>query len=573
MTATAEPTTDSGALSHRQVMAILSGLLIGMFLASLDQTVVSTAIRTIGDELHGLSIQAWVTTAFLITSTIATPLYGKLSDIYGRKPLYLFAISTFILGSALCGLANSMYMLAAFRAVQGIGAGGLISLALAIIGDVIPPRERARYQGYFMGVFGASSVLGPVIGGFFAGQATLLGISGWRWIFYVNVPIGIVALGVVYRRLNLIHYRQNHRIDWWGAAALILGLVPLLIVAEQGREWGWGSPAALACYLLGVAGVVAFLRIEGILGNEALLPLRLFRIRNFSVGSALSFVAGAGMFGGITCVPLYLQIVRGASPTKSGLLMTPLVIGIILATFAAGQLTSRTGRYKILPVIGGFLVVIGMSLMATIGSDTAYWAIDIFMALFGGGIGLLMQATSLTMQTAVDARDMGVATSSSNFFRSVGGTLGAAVFLSVLFTRAAHEIPSEYAKAQGTDAFKAAAAAHPDQIKAVTSGATSLNDTSFLNSLTAVIKRPFLDGFSNALDLVFLIVAVVLVLTIALAIAIKEIPLRLVSGQQARAAEEQAAAAKGAEDAGRATHDSDVAGAVALESGSPGRSG
>ena len=228
----APPATPSGELTHKQILTILSGLMLGMFLASLDQMIVSTAIRTIGDDLHGLSAQAWVTTAFLITSTIATPLYGKLSDIYGRKPLFLFAISVFIAGSALCGLSTSMYMLAGFRAFQGIGAGGLMSLAFAIIGDIIPPRERARYQGYFMAVFATSSVLGPVVGGFLAGTGHIFGISGWRYIFYINVPIGIAALVVVTKVLHVDHHRQDHRIDWWGAISLIVGLVPLLIVAE-----------------------------------------------------------------------------------------------------------------------------------------------------------------------------------------------------------------------------------------------------------------------------------------------------------------------------------------------------
>src|SRR5579875_2012226 len=225
-TATPPATSESGELSHRQILTILSGLMLGMFLAALDQTIVSTAIRTIGDDLNGLSAQAWVTTAFLITSTITTPLYGKLSDIYGRKPLFLIAITVFVAGSALCGLSTSMYMLAGFRAFQGIGAGGLFSLALAIIGDIIPPRERARYQGYFMAVFGTSSVLGPVIGGFLAGQASIFGISGWRYIFYINVPIGIAALVVVSKVLHVEREKRDHRIDWGGAFALVVGVVP-----------------------------------------------------------------------------------------------------------------------------------------------------------------------------------------------------------------------------------------------------------------------------------------------------------------------------------------------------------
>jgi len=316
-----------GGFSHRQTVMILIGLMMGMFLAALDQTVVSTAIRTIADDLNGFSLQAWATTAFLITSTISTPLYGKLSDIYGRKPFFLFAISIFIAGSALCGLSRSMYELAAFRAIQGIGAGGLFSMALAIIGDVVPPRQRARYQGYFLAVFGTSSVLGPVLGGLFAGADTILGVSGWRWIFYINVPVGLAALVVVNRVLHIPHTRRDHRIDWQGAVALVIGLVPLLIVAEQGREWGWSSTRSIVCYVIGVVGLVLFYLAERMCKDDALIPLRLFRGRTFTVATMSSVIVGMGMFGAILVLPLYLQIVKGYSPTGAGLATLPLVLG------------------------------------------------------------------------------------------------------------------------------------------------------------------------------------------------------------------------------------------------------
>src|SRR5665648_292251 len=251
------------SMTHRQILTILGGLMMGMFLAALDQTIVATAIRTIGDDLHGLSLQAWVTTAYLITSTIATPLYGKLSDIYGRKPLYLISIALFLFGSLLSGTATSMYQLAGYRAVQGLGGGGLMSLAITILGDLLSPRERAKYQAYILAVFGTSSVLGPIIGGFFAGVPSVLGITGWRWIFLVNVPLGVAGFFVIWRVLHLppLH-RVTHRIDWPGALALPGGLVPLLLVAEQGRRWGWGSPRALACYGAGVVGLALFLLAE-----------------------------------------------------------------------------------------------------------------------------------------------------------------------------------------------------------------------------------------------------------------------------------------------------------------------
>ena len=321
----ATPASSGGGLSHRQILTILSGLMLGMFLAALDQTIVSTSIRTIADDLHGLSQQAWATTAYLITSTIATPLYGKLSDLHGRKPYFLGAITVFIVGSAACTFSTSMTELAAFRALQGIGAGGLMSLALAIIGDIVPPRERARYQGYMLATFATSSVAGPLIGGFLAGQDSILGVVGWRWVFLVNVPIGIIALFVVAKVLNIPHTRRDRRIDWWGAFTIALGVVPLLLVAEQGREWGWDSTRSLACYGIGVVGIISWILVERRMGDDALIPMRLFRNAIFSKTSLLSVLIGAGMFGGMLMIPQYLQIVKGASPTKSGLEMLPLM--------------------------------------------------------------------------------------------------------------------------------------------------------------------------------------------------------------------------------------------------------
>jgi EmrB/QacA subfamily drug resistance transporter len=512
---------------------------------------VSTAIRTIGDDLHGLAAQAWVTTAFLITSTIATPLYGKLSDIYGRKPLFLFAISVFVLGSALCGLSTSMYMLAGFRAFQGIGAGGLMSLAFAIIGDIIPPRERARYQGYFMAVFATSSVLGPVVGGFLAGSADIFGIPGWRYIFYINVPIGIAALVVVTKVLHIEHHRHDHRIDWWGAVSLIVGLVPLLIVAEQGQSWGWGSGAAFACYVVGVLGLIAFVWVQSRMGDEALIPLRLFRTGVFAVGSAQSFVIGIGMFGGMMSIPLYLQIVKGASPTKAGLLVLPMVAGMMIASLASGQATARTGRYKIFPVVGSALLIVGLGLMSTVSADTSLVHTDLFMVVFGAGLGLSMQSIVLAMQNAVPPKDMGVATSTTTFFRQVGGTLGAAVFLSILFSTAGTKIATAYDKAGRTRAFQDAVRSHPADFHKLQTQ-KSLNDTDFLHGLNKVLAHPFLVGFSNAMDLVFVVGACVLVLAFVLSLMLKEVPLRMVSGLQAA---REAAAAAGQPDAGGATHE------------------
>lgn len=549
-TAAAAPAAGApSAFTHRQIMTILSGLMLGLFLAALDQTVVSTAIRTIADDLQGYSLQAWATTAFLITSTIATPLYGKLSDIYGRKPFYLFAIGIFVVGSALCAFAWSMYSLAAFRAVQGIGAGGLMSLAFAILGDIVPPRERSRYQGFFMAVFGSSSVLGPVVGGLLAGQDQLLGMSGWRWIFLVNAPLGVAAFLVVARVLHIPHVRRDHRIDWWGAAALVAALVPLLIVAEQGREWGWTSTGSIACYVIGALGIAAFVVAERVMKDEALLPPRMFGERTFSVGIVSSFIVGMGMFGGMLLLPQYLQVVKGSSPTVAGLQTLPLVLGIMTAAAVSGRITSRTGRYKVFPVVGTAVLAVALGLFSLVGADTPLVATMAIMLLFGMGLGLNMQSVILAVQNAVSPRDMGVATSSVTFFRQMGGTLGAAVFLSLLFSIVVGRIATAFTEAQGTAEFQRALAANPDQaqtLAGVTSGGGSLNDTSFLNGLDDALAHPFRVGFSSAMDTIFVIAAGVMVIGFLVTIFLPEKPLRTTAGVQARAEEAGPAPADGA---------------------------
>ncbi|MGY1855342.1 MDR family MFS transporter [Modestobacter sp. SYSU DS0290] len=519
----------AGVFTHRQIMTIMGGLLLGMFLAALDQTVVSTAIRTIADDLNGYDLQAWATTAFLITSTITTPLYGKLSDMYGRRPFYLFAIAVFVVGSALCGLADTMYQLAAYRAVQGVGAGGLMSLALAIIADIVPPRERSKYQGYFMAVFGTSSVLGPVIGGFLSGQSSILGITGWRWIFYVNVPLGALALVVVFRVLHLPHTRRDHRIDWPGALALVLFLVPLLIVAEQGRTWGWGSTGALTCYALAAVGFVLFVLAERAYRDDALLPLRMFANRTFAVSSLSSIVLGAGMFGGILLLPQYLQIVQGSSPTEAGLEMIPLVLGIMAGSVIAGQVIARTGKYKLFPLVGVvFIVTALVSLSFIVGADTSVLVMFPFMTLMGLGLGFNFQPVILAVQNAVSPREIGVATSSVTFFRQMGGTLGTAVFLSVLFTRLPTDIGS---------AVSDAAAADPElapQLQAAAGNATDLSDTSFIQQLPSAVAQPFKTGFSDSIDLVFLIAAGVVALGFFVLLFLPQLALRTQSGIQAQ---------------------------------------
>nr|WP_221381180.1 MDR family MFS transporter [Actinoplanes polyasparticus] len=533
----AAPARASTEFTHRQILTILGGLMMGMFLAALDQTIMATATRTIADDLHGFDIQAWATTAFLITSTISTPLYGKLSDLYGRRPFFLFAIGIFVVGSFLCGLSQNMYELAAFRAIQGVGAGGLMSLALAIIGDIVPPRERAKYQGYFLAVFGTASVLGPILGGFFAGADSILWVDGWRWVFYLNVPIGIAAMVVVARVLHLPHQRVDHRIDWPGAVALIVGLVPLLTIAEQGRTWGWDSGRAFLCYIIGAIGLVAFVLAERAYGDEALLPIRLFRNRTIAVGATSSTILGMAMFGGLMTVPLYLQIVKGSSATAAGLQMIPFVFGIMSGSIISGQLIARTGRYRIFPIIGSTLMVASLALFATIGADTPLWRVMLIMVLMGLGLGGNMQPMITAVQNAVSPREIGVATSSVTFFRSMGGTLGTAVFLSVLFNVLPGKISSAFQQAERTPEFQQALAANPAQAQTLqqATGGDALSDTSFLNRLSDVVAHPFKVGFSDGIQVVFLLALAVMVIGLIVVFFLPEIPLSMRSAQQQRA--------------------------------------
>jgi len=557
-----------GPLSHKQILTIMAGLMMGMFLAALDQTIVSSAMRVIADDLHDLSGQAWVVTAYLITSTIVTPLYGKLSDIYGRKRFFTAAIVIFVFGSILSAFATSMPMLAGFRAVQGLGAGGLFSLALAIIGDIVPPRERAKYQGYFLAVFGTSSVLGPVVGGFFASQSEILGIAGWRWVFLVNVPIGIAALLVVNRTLQLRHTRLDHRIDFGGAAALTVGLVPLLLVAEQGREWGWGSERSLLSFGIGLIGLIAFILVERAMGAEALLPLSLFRNKTVGVSSIASVVLGMGMFGGLASLPLYLQIVKGATPTSAGLMLLPMTLGMMGGSIISGQLISRTGRYRQFPIIGCGLLVASLFGFHYVAADTPLWQTMIVMLFFGLGLGFNMQPLTLAVQNAVSPRDIGVATSSATFTRQIGGTLGVAVFLSILFSVVPDRIQTAFAKVAPTAEFQAALKnprsptgnnqANTDFIHSLqqsqsgggTGGALNpLSDSSFIQQLDPRLAKPFLIGFSQAMDLVFLIGSGVMVIAFIVVWFLPHVELRSGSAYDSRGKSDAAEAAEAAVEA------------------------
>lgn len=535
-------------MTHREIVLVLLGLAFGMFLASLDQTVVGTAMRTIADDLNGLSQQAWVTTSYLIVSTVVTPIAGKLSDIFGRRPIYIISIGIFLAGSLLSGLAQSMIELAGYRAVQGIGAGGLMSLAFTIVADIVAPRERARYQGLFIAVFGSSSVLGPLIGGFFADAPDILGITGWRWVFLVNLPIGAIALFMVWKFLHIPQFRQNHRIDWWGVVTVIAAVTPLLLVAENGREWGWTSTESLLCYAVGIAGIVAFIVVERRMGEAALIPLVLFRSVTYTQFTVLGVLVGFAMFGAMMTIPLFLQLVVGSSPTESGIQMLPMVFGMMLATGAGGAVISKTGQYKWLPVVGTGLMFAAFLWLSQISGTSGYGFIVVGMILVGLGLGLLMQTLSIASQNAVEARHIGVATSGSTFFRQIGGTLGTAVLFSVLFGRIPEALAEIFGRSETVtslmtamkDPAVASNPANADIIALLSKGASdpsavadSLSgDTSFLTGADSVLTAPFIEGFAVAAQSVYSVAVIIAGLAFLMSWFIKSEPLRDKSAMQ-----------------------------------------
>ncbi|CAN5165610.1 MDR family MFS transporter [soil metagenome] len=549
-----------GVMTHRQILFVIFGLMAGMFLSSLDQTIVGTSMRTIADDLDGLSLQAWVTTAYLITSTIATPIYGKLSDIFGRRPLFIIAIVIFLVGSVAAGFADSMYQLAIFRALQGLGAGGLMALPLAIMGDILAPRERAKYQGYFLAVFGISSVIGPLIGGLLSGPPEILFVTGWRWVFLINLPIGLIALAIVLRFLHIPHTRRAVRIDWWGAATVVVALVPLLLVAEKGRDWGWDSGYAITCYIVGALGVAAFIVSEKLMGDDALIPLKLFKNATFSMATVLGVLVGFGMFGAMMTIPLYLQLVLGATPTESGFLMLPMILGLMIASITSGQVIARTGKYSIFPKLGTAFMATGFLWLTFLTADRPVIWMMVGMFLIGLGLGQMMQTLTLASQNSVGPRDIGVATSSSTFFRQIGGTLGVAVLFSVLFTRIPETIKAAFESKSVKDGIAAATTdptvlADPKNAQILelyqdpTALGTALDgDTSFLNSADSRLAAPFLDGFNNATVTVYWVALVVVLVAFVLSFFLKTPPLRAKSALQENSDNEaiiaQAAAAE-----------------------------
>lgn len=409
--------------------------MLGMLLASLDQTVVATAMPTIVGELGGLDHLSWVITAYLLTSTATVPLYGKLSDIFGRKVMFQGAILVFVVGSVFCGFANSMLTLILSRGIQGIGAGGIISMGMAIVGDILPPRDRGRYQGYIGGVWAFSSVAGPLIGGFFTDSLT------WRWVFYINLPLGALALVVTSYVLRLPVHKREHTIDYLGAALLVAGVTCLLLVATWGgTEYAWASATIITLAAVGSLLVVAFI-VQELRSPEPILPLTLFRDRTFALSNIVLFVVGLGMFGAMAFLPLFLQVVRGVSATESGLLMVPLMLPLLAASIGAGRFISETGRYRFFPVAGTFCMAIGLFLLSRLDAHSEFWQSSVAMAVLGIGLGMTVSVLTLAVQNAVPYQHLGTATAATNFFRSMGGAFGVAISGAIVNNRLDYWIP------------------------------------------------------------------------------------------------------------------------------------
>ncbi|CAB4756707.1 unannotated protein [freshwater metagenome] len=524
------------AHTHREIMIILSGLMTGMLLAALDQTIVSTALKTIVIDLHGLKEYTWVVTAYLLTSTASTPLYGKISDLYGRRVVFQFAIVTFLVGSLLAGLSQNMTQLIATRALQGLGAGGLMALTFVIIGDIVPPRERGRYQGYFGAVWGLSSVAGPLLGGFFSDHQQILGVTGWRWIFYINLPFGIAALAITSAVLHIPKVKREHSIDYLGALLLVAGVTTMLLsLAVYGPQDGWLDARTLGYLFVGLVLSVIFVFWEG-KAKEPILPMRLFKNHTFTLTSLLGGVIGAGMFGAIVMLPLYLQIVKGNTATEAGLKLIPLMLGIVSTSIFSGKQISKTGKYKLFPVIGTAVMTVGILLMTSLTRNTPYWQLSIYAILVGAGLGLSMQTIVIALQNSVDFKDMGVATSSNTFFRSLGSVFGTAIFGAVLNNRLTHYMSSGFANLASTD---------PTAVAGVDLSQTGITHIiAAPKTFAPVVVNTALDAYVNAFHIVFYTAAPVTALGFILALSLRELPLRT-NNDYAAAREEAAGEAIG----------------------------
>ena len=484
---------------QRRIWIIFSGLMLGLLIASLDQTIVATALPTIVSDLGGLNQLSWVVTGYLLASTASTPLWGKLGDMYGRKRLFQATIVLFLAGSVLCGISQNIGELIIFRAIQGLGGGGLIVLAQAIIADVVSPRERGRYQGAFGAVYGVTSIAGPLLGGFFVDNLN------WRWVFYINLPIGVIALAVIAVALPASSQRGHHKIDYLGTALLAAAATSLVLLTSLGGTvYPWGS---LPIILLAVAGailIVVFIFVER-RAAEPVLPLSLFRNRVFAYTSAIGFVVGFALFGVTTYLPLFLQVVNGASPTLSGLRLVPLMLGVLTTSITSGLLITRWGRYKIFPIVGTALMVVGMILLSRMNEQTSAWLSSLYMLVLGLGLGLVMQVLVIAVQNAVDYRDLGAATSGATFFRSIGGSFGTAIFGAIFSNLLITHIAA--------------------LASAVPPGFSAENATAIQN-LPASIRPEFIHAYAQSLDTVFLIAAPISLVAFILTLLLPEVRLK-----------------------------------------------
>jgi EmrB/QacA subfamily drug resistance transporter len=496
-------------LSQRQVRLVFLGLMLGMLLAALDQTIVSTALPTIVGDLGGLNHLSWVVTSYLLASTVSTPLWGKLGDLYGRKAFFQGAIVIFLVGSVLSGISQNLNELILFRAIQGLGAGGLIVGAQSIIGDIVPPRERGRYTGMIGAVFAVASVAGPLLGGFFTDSLT------WRWVFYINLPVGAIALTVVATALTTKTSHVEHDIDYLGSAVMAAAVTSLiLLLTWGGSEYSWGSPTIIG---LGVAAIVLgviFVLIEQ-RATEPIMPMRLFSNSIFRTSFATSAMVGFAMFGAITFLPLFLQVVHGVTPTISGLQLTPIMVLLLICSISSGRRISATGRYRRFPIAGTGLIAIALYLMSHIGVSTSYWVGAIYMALLGAGLGLTMQVLVLAVQNSVAYTDLGTATSLATFARSIGGSIGVAVFGTVFDNRLAANLPKHIPAAALAKLHGTSVTANPAAVKA----------------LPPVVRDGLRVAFSNSLHVVFLSAVPFALVAFALTWFLREVPLRKTTGE------------------------------------------